>query len=324
MSLAFGQLIYTSFPETGFQVVTSAKISEETKHFFLTEIVHQYWDAYNPPQAGYQAIYLCQRTLEDNLFGWLYNFGQDDFGRSDIPYFLCYHLGEKITSPLLNRIFNGLQKGPLQLIDRHKFHFSDRPVIENILIPDNWHYQAATPGLAISEDWQQQIYQSLKKQQLIRLFLPSTEQKIVTNKTSDRHLTNNRSSRERKKQIMKIANIDKIDTILQDLVFQKLGIQSAALMSFEGQLLTKAIGIEENSVLSLAGIMLYLAESAEYEFNWQQTRKISLNSLEGNMILVACDPNIFIFLRTDVLLDDLLEKQIDRLINVIQKELKLR
>ena len=92
MPLLVGQLIYTNLPKSGFKLLVSQHIPPEIQDKFIQEIVHQMWDAYNPPPLNYQAVFLQQFSHKRTLFGWLYNDGHDDLGRAHIPYFLGYYL----------------------------------------------------------------------------------------------------------------------------------------------------------------------------------------------------------------------------------------
>ncbi|MBC8122338.1 MAG: hypothetical protein H7Y22_10920, partial [Gemmatimonadaceae bacterium] len=47
MALLFGQLLYTSFPEEGFKVLTSPSVPADVREAFLQRIVYRYWDCYS-------------------------------------------------------------------------------------------------------------------------------------------------------------------------------------------------------------------------------------------------------------------------------------
>ncbi|MGL5806791.1 MAG: hypothetical protein ACRC2R_10350 [Xenococcaceae cyanobacterium] len=308
MPLVFGQLIYTSFPKTGFQLLASPGIPQEIEQFFLEKIVHCYWDVYHPPEAGYKAVYLQGRDRQRNLFGWLYNRGRDDFGRSDIPYFLCYYLEELLELTHLNYIFNCLQKGPLSVID-FKNH---APIqLKPIEIANLWNYQPAAEGIEISFELQQQIHVQLQQNQLLNLFVPQHKQeKIELEDDSTLQYFSNISIPNN--LIKQQVDTERAEAILQKLMATNQAIRGAVLVSPEGQLLSKAYGIESNSALALAGIMLYLAKSARDEFNDRSVLKITLQSNEGETIsLLTCNSELFIILKTRNSIDELLQKQID-------------
>lgn len=181
MSLILGQLIYTSFPEVGYKALASAAISTEIQQAFIQQVVYQYWDSYNPPKPGYRAAYIRQVTLEKTLFGWLYNDGLDDFGRTHLPYFLCYYLTELLDATQLENIFTCLRRGPVAMIDRQSLPDN----LESIVITDLLSYQPACLGVAISTDACESSHIALKDRRLLNLFSPSDEQGIVNDLNED-------------------------------------------------------------------------------------------------------------------------------------------
>jgi predicted regulator of Ras-like GTPase activity (Roadblock/LC7/MglB family) len=308
MPLVFGQLIYTSFPKTGFQLLASQGIPKEIEQFFLEKIVHCYWDVYHPPEAGYRAVYLQGRDRQRNLFGWLYNRGRDDLGRSDIPYFLCYYLEESIEPTHLNYIFNCLQKGPLSVID---FKNNASIQLEPIEIANLWNYQPAAEGIEISFELQQKIHVQLQQNQLLNLFVPQYKQEKIE-EDDDNTLQYFSNISIPNNLIKQQLDTERADAILQELISTNQAIKGAVLVSPEGQLLSKAYGIESNSALALAGIILYLAKNARDEFNDRLVSKITLQSKEGETIsLLTCNSELFIMLKTSDSIDESLQKKID-------------
>ena len=139
------QLVYTSFPEIGFKSVASNHIPPKVQENFVQTVVDQYWDAYNPPSTVFRAVYLRQLSAQESLFGWLYNDGTDDVGRSHVPYFISYYLVQELDDRHLNLIFDCLERGPLAVVDRQQLP----PTLEPIEIPDSCHYLPAQPGVVI-------------------------------------------------------------------------------------------------------------------------------------------------------------------------------
>lgn len=166
MSLLLGQLIYTSFARLGFQTLTSAEIPAEIRQVFIENIVHLHWDSYNPPSADYRAVYIYQISIDQTLFGWLYNDGADDFKRSHVPYFVCYDLTGSLQNDQLKSIFTCLLRGPIEQIDRD----SPPNTIVSIEIPSE-EYQSARPGVGIFAPVQAQGYLSIQQGQLFRMFV---------------------------------------------------------------------------------------------------------------------------------------------------------
>jgi len=79
MSLLFN---LSTPPFLGYLKRLLVEVPTQIKQAFIQQVVYQHWNSYKPPKAGYRAVYVYQVTLEHNLFGWLYNDGMDDLGRS--------------------------------------------------------------------------------------------------------------------------------------------------------------------------------------------------------------------------------------------------
>ncbi|GAA6622992.1 WD40 repeat domain-containing protein [Scytonema sp. NUACC26] len=171
MSLLLGQLIYSSFTGIGFTTLASVEVPVEIQQIFLKQIVYQYWDAYNPPDIGYQAIYIQQISSDQILFGWLYNDGFDEFGRACVPYFVCYHLKVSLNLFILNNILTCLQTGPVAFFPRTNLP----DYLESILVTSFSNYQSNRSGVKISQKMCEEISTVLIQNQLIHLFV-SNEQ----------------------------------------------------------------------------------------------------------------------------------------------------
>lgn len=171
MYLLLGQLVYTSFAGRGFTTLASKQVPIEIQQTFM-QLVSQYWDSYNPPVSGYRAVFLHQISSEQTLFGWLYNDGTDDMGRSDVPLFVCYYLTEPLFDFQLANIFICLEKGPVALIDRH----DPSACLETKVVPNLWSYQPAVSGVAIPLAVRQRSYFALRQDELLELFVPIDKQ----------------------------------------------------------------------------------------------------------------------------------------------------
>jgi len=166
-----GQLVYTSFPGVGFRVLASVQVPLKIQQAFIEQVVYQYWDSYNPPEFGFRAAYVRQVTLEQTLFGWLYNDGLDDLGRSHVPYFVCYCLAEPLYASQLEYILACLHRGPVALVDRQRFPAK----LEPISAPDSLSYQPSRKGVGIPLKVRQQSYAALQQGNLLDLFVPVDE-----------------------------------------------------------------------------------------------------------------------------------------------------
>ena len=175
MALFLGQLVYTSFFKTGFNVLASEQVPAQIQQAFLLQVARPHWDSYNPPKIGYRAVYLHQVTDEHNLFGWLYSDSKaDDIGRSHVPYFVCYYLAQKLYAIQLENIFTLLYGGPVSLIDPQF-----PTALEALVAPDLWSYQPARSGVAIPWQIREQSHQRLERGQLLNLFVPSAEKEVI-------------------------------------------------------------------------------------------------------------------------------------------------
>lgn len=175
MRLLLGQLVYTSFPGIGFQTIAGEQVPKEIQQAFMQHVVFQHWDSYKQQNSEFRAVYLHQVTPEQTLFGWLYDDGTDDFGRSNVPYFICYYIAEPLSAFQLEIIYTFLHKGPVELIDRHSLCTS----LETIVLPDLWGYQPARPGVAIPLDVRTRSYTALKQGKLLDLFISVDKQEMV-------------------------------------------------------------------------------------------------------------------------------------------------
>lgn len=170
MFLLLGQLIYTSFPKVGFQALSSAAIPPEIRQAFIDQIVYQHWDAYNPPEANYRAVYLYRISENQTLFGWLYNDGADDLGRSHVPYFVCYYYAGELQPKYLDVIFTCLSNGAATIVDRQVLPNH----IESVVIPNHATYDPARMGVSIPQDLRDQTCRSLQQGKLFKLFVSGT------------------------------------------------------------------------------------------------------------------------------------------------------
>ncbi len=176
MHLLIGQIVYTSLDNIGFKSLASSQVPQKIQQAFLQQVAAKYWDIYNPPPSGYQAIYLHQLTSEHTLFGWLYSEGSsDDLDRSSVPYFHCYYLAEPLRDFHLENIFTCLQKGPVSLIDRHYPPATLKPIVIQTPWTFNnkfWSYQSSRPGVEIPLDVSDRSYIALHQGELLDIFIP--------------------------------------------------------------------------------------------------------------------------------------------------------
>lgn len=319
MSLSVEQIFYTSFANIGFQCLVSPAISLAIEQAFIQNIVERYWNSYNPPEPGYRGVYIHQLSLEETFFGWLYNDGRDDLGRSHIPYFIGYFLAGRLNSPLLNTLWNCLAVGPVMVVDRQ----NPPRNIESIIIPDSCHYQPSRLGVYITRKIQHQSQNALEQGQLINQFVAENITFDVypsRRESTDQQLTSLSAGLQISQR--KLMNTPTIDKILQDLILKPIGIQGVSLVSKEGQLLSNPIGLDEDSTSIISGVMLYVAQTTKDEFNWQEVEMISVRGQEGHIMLASCSPEIYLLIKAGKVLTGLLEGEISRTVKKLQAALQ--
>ncbi len=322
MNLSVEQIFYSSFVNLGFLTLTSSLISPEIKQFFIKNIVEKYWDSYNPPAPGYQGVYLLQKSLEETFFGWLYNDDSDDFGRANIPYFICYCFFGKLNSSQLNLIWSCLELGPITVISRE-----DAPQrIEGLIIPNSCDYHPDRLGINVPKFIQQQTENALNQSQLINQFISNEFKPKIAENTS----SNYQDHRPILNFLPSSSVIDQrsfmnpltIETILQDLLIKPIDIQGLALVSQEGQPIINPIRMDEATISIVSGTMLYVAQTTQQEFNWQTIETISIRSQHGYLILAYCTPESYLLIKTGKVLSGLLEAEIGRTVKKLQTVLQ--
>ncbi|MBC8121981.1 MAG: hypothetical protein H7Y22_09115, partial [Gemmatimonadaceae bacterium] len=181
MALLFGQLLYTSFPEEGFKVLTSPSVPADVREAFLQRIVYRYWDCYSPPDAGHRSVYLHQVSPEHCLFGWLYGDGTDDLGRSHVPTFICYHLTGPLQAVQLENVFACLHRGPVGWVESKQ----GERVLEAVAAPDLWNYSAARMGVGVPAGVYERGHCALETGELIDLFFIAEPRTLAASPTHD-------------------------------------------------------------------------------------------------------------------------------------------
>lgn len=164
MSLVVGQIVYSSFPQIGYQSFANTEIPERVQTAFVEEIIHEHWDVYEPPPPGFKAGFIHQTHPEHTLFGWLLNDGDDDHGRPHTPYCLAYYLHQTLDAHVTNFMVQCLEKGPVNLISRQVV--PELPEQLEIIMG----YEPAVLGVTITDLQKQQILQNVQQQSLLQCF----------------------------------------------------------------------------------------------------------------------------------------------------------
>ncbi len=339
MDLKVGQLIYTSFRESGFTLLTSSGISSLVQQSFVKNLVQIHWDTYHPPAPGYRAAYLYQLplTTPGTIMGWLYHDGHDEFGRSDIPYFIAYYVPGVLKSEQLGLLLDCLQKGPKTWIDRSDYLLNG---LDLLGIESFQDYRPARRGVALPLHVWEESHTLLNSQTLLNWFFPDTglpeqlTQIEVGYSSTDNQLPQHQpipslpvtqilmdtqnSSESFEKDLALDVNTNSLEVILKALVAKPIGIQGAALVSAEGQVMISPVGMDELSASMVAGTMLYLAKSTQEELKWQEIETVSVRAPEGYVLLSNCNPNIFLLIRSGKVPMGLLEGEISRTISKLK------
>lgn len=89
-----------------------------------------------------------------------------------------------------------------------------------------------------------------------------------------------------------------IEILLADFVAASTEIQGAVIVSPQGQPLTHPIGLSEASTHIMAGAMLHLAGCVSEQCHWQSADWVTVQALEGYLILTQCIQDIFLLIRS--------------------------
>lgn len=118
-------------------------------------------------------------------------------------------------------------------------------------------------------------------------------------------------------------NIKKIEDILGQLMSQSSEIQGVVLISSDGQPLIKPIGMDDNSVMIMAGIFLYLAQTTCQEFDGQEIESITVRGQDGHVIFTCCYQDIFLLVKASKnIFSGFLEREINLTGKKLQAELQ--
>lgn len=162
-----GQILYTSFPVGGFRLIASPLIPPGLHRLFTRQIAERHWDPYNPRP---RSAYILQPSVQECLFGWVFDDGKDELGRDHVPYFLSYFLPQPLEAFQIENICLCLSRGPASRIDRQ----SIADTIDDLSAPDLWSYRPARSGVFIPDDLRVQTRKALLQGRLLDLFIPET------------------------------------------------------------------------------------------------------------------------------------------------------
>jgi predicted regulator of Ras-like GTPase activity (Roadblock/LC7/MglB family) len=319
------QLIYSSFYERGFTLLTSSNVPLMVQQSFTQKFVQTFWDPYLPPTSDYRAGYIFQMPLETpgTLFGWLYHDGYDEIGRSDIPYFIAYYADGLLQAPQLSTLLLFLEQGPISWIDRRN-PLKDL-TLETLIIEDVRNSKAARQGVVVPTAIRVQSYEAMQSQVSIDYFFANTsEQPSLA--SSQSHYQNPLPEHKLQESIDHrggglVMNTKNLEDILQALISKPIGINGAVLVSADGLAITKPTGIDETSLGMLAGTMIYLAQNTQTAFSWQEIELISIRAPEGYLILSRCDAETYLLIQSRKVPVGLLEGELNQTVAKVRSAL---
>jgi predicted regulator of Ras-like GTPase activity (Roadblock/LC7/MglB family) len=326
--LQVGQLIYTSFRQSGFVLLKSADVPEAVQRVFVSQVVQTSWDTYFPPKPGYRAAYLCNlsSTALGTLFGWLYHDGQDEFKRSDVPYFMAYYLPNLLEASQLSKVLACLQKGPVEWPER--FNVPPKALLP-LSLENIQDYNAARQGVELPASLRVENYRALELQALLNWFYAEPEPVEQPTQLQEGHPIVGEHQPQSKPLVSPrqsfgetAMNLDNLTTILTQLV-AKPGIQGTALVSGEGQAIIAPIGIDEDTTGILSGNMLNLLRNTQGELLWQDIETVSVRSQEGYLILKSCGIDLYLLIKSEKVPLGLLEGEVSRAVEKLRTEIEL-
>lgn len=117
-------------------------------------------------------------------------------------------------------------------------------------------------------------------------------------------------------------NIEAIETLLVDFVSTSTKIQGAVMVSPQGQPLTHPIGISENSTHIMAGTMLHLADCVSEQCQWRAIDWITIQALEGYLILTQCYQELFLLIQANDAPTGFLQRHIRQYLDKLQTSIR--
>lgn len=312
MPLLVGQLIYTSLPKIGFQLLTSQQIPPTVQDAFVNEIVFQMWSAYNPPPVQEQASFLHQISPNQTLFGWLYNDGTDELGRSHVPYFLSYYLSGVLEEDQLTAILGYIAQGPIYFLERERLSSS----LENVILPDLEDYQPARLGVGFPPPRQSDLLQLCRQQRLIQ------RQTEIFSPIND-YCEDGASSVLTLRELPPPAlaphpSLGEIERLFQSLLREERGLTGLLLLSESAYPLTTPLGFSPQTAQTLGKKILALVHESQQALRWNSFNHLSLQTPEGHLVLSYCFDDYYLLTKTEEMLTGVAEVEIKRLIKQIR------
>jgi hypothetical protein len=171
MALTLEQLVYTSSPGSESVVIASPQMPDAAQQRFIEDVVNPYWADQSFVGIQFRAAYLHQISSEEILFGWLYCRASASDPKGWIPHFVCYYLPQALNGPLIEQIFEILERGPYQATE----FFQSPEMLEVVELSDTEKYNPSRPGVEIFPSVRARSRLLFDKGKLLHFFLPVEE-----------------------------------------------------------------------------------------------------------------------------------------------------
>jgi hypothetical protein len=171
MALTLEQLVYTSVLGSENAVMASPNMPESVQQQFVEAIVNPYWADQSFVGIQFRAAYLHQIAPAEILFGWVYCRQSAKAAKGWIPHFICYYLSQPLNGPLIELIFETLERGPCQITEL----FELPKTLEPVLLEESGDYEAPRPGVEIFPSVRARSRLLFDKGKLLHFFLPVEE-----------------------------------------------------------------------------------------------------------------------------------------------------
>ncbi|MGF1602736.1 MAG: roadblock/LC7 domain-containing protein [Thermosynechococcaceae cyanobacterium] len=109
-----------------------------------------------------------------------------------------------------------------------------------------------------------------------------------------------------------------ITAILDELTQKPLNIQTVALVSADGSLLSTSVGVAHNNLLPMIKYIPYLAQSIREELQWKGIQKICIQGNHNYLILACCKADVFLMVYTHEIVFGLLDREINRTVEAFR------
>jgi predicted regulator of Ras-like GTPase activity (Roadblock/LC7/MglB family) len=114
----------------------------------------------------------------------------------------------------------------------------------------------------------------------------------------------------------------KISQILHEFIRQLPESEEVALISSQGHPLTVMLKMKDDSVLTIVGTTLHVAEHIYQVFQHQEIQQIAVRSENGYITLIRCTQDILLLVKTAKTPLGFLDRDIENTLKILQLELQ--